>query len=338
VDEKEMMLIKRPVKVGKSVDQSISLPGINPVARFLKGAWREIRKNWALMLMALPAVVVVFVICYMPMPGIILAFKNYKPGLGIWGSEWTGLKNFEFLFNSGIAWQIIRNTVFLNFLFIIAAQVCSLTMAFMMNEIYHKYIAKVFQSILFFPHFVSWVLVGYFTYAFLNADNGFVNSVLVKYGMASVNWYAQPTYWIPILVFLSVWKGLGYFTILYLAGMLGINPEYFEAARMDGANKLQEIWYINLPLIRPLVIINVLLAIGRIFYANFDFIWNVTRDTGMLLETTNVIDTYIYRSMAAIGNFNLAAAAGFFQAIAGFILVLLANWVVRKIDNEQALF
>jgi putative aldouronate transport system permease protein len=291
-----------------------------------------------LMLMALPAVAVVFVICYMPMPGIILAFKDYKPGLGIWGSHWTGLKNFQFLFDSGIAWQIIRNTVFLNFLFIVAANVFSLIMAFMMNEIYHRYIAKVFQSFLFFPHFVSWVLVGYFTFAFLNADNGFVNSVLVKFGMAPVNWYAQPTYWIPILVFLSVWKGLGYFTILYLAGILGINPEYYEAARIDGANKLQEVWYISLPLIRPLVIINVLLAIGRIFFANFDFIWNVTRDTGMLLSTTNVIDTYIYRSMAAIGNFNLAAAAGFFQAIAGFILVLIANWVVRKIDNEQALF
>ena len=308
------------------------------MVRLLNAAWREIRKNWMLMLMALPAVVVVFVICYMPMPGIILAFKDYKPGKGIWGSNWTGLKNFQFLFNSGIAWQIVRNTVGLNFMFIVLAQVFGLTMAFMMNEIYAKYIAKVFQSFLFFPHFVSWVLVGYFTFAFLNADNGFVNSVVVQFGMAPVNWYAQPTYWVPILAFLSVWKGLGYFTILYLAGILGINPEYYEAARMDGASKLQEIWHISLPLIRPLVIINVLLAIGRIFYANFDFIWNVTRDTGMLLETTNVIDTYIYRSMAAIGNFNLAAAAGFFQAIAGFSLVLLANWVVRKLDKEQALF
>ncbi len=307
-------------------------------SRALKGTARELKKNWMLYLLALPAVAVVFVVSYMPMPGIILAFKNFKPGPGIWGSEWTGLKNFEFLFNSGIAWQIIRNTLLLNFLFIIAAQVCSLTMASMINEIYHRYVAKVFQSALFFPHFVSWVLVGYFTYAFLNADNGFVNSVLVQLKLDPVNWYGEPTYWIPILVFLSVWKGLGYFTIIYLAGMLGINPEYFESARIDGASKLQEIWYINLPLIRPLVIINVLLAIGRIFYANFDFIWNVTRDTGMLLETTNVIDTFIFRSLTAVGNFNLAAAAGFFQAIAGFILVLLANWAVRKFDKDQALF
>lgn len=332
------MLSNQYAKLQKSVNPADSTPRKNPVARFLESALREIRMNWGLMLMTLPAVIVVFIVCYMPMPGIILAFKDYKPGLGIWGSHWAGLKNFQFLFDSGIAWQIIRNTVFLNFLFIIAGNVCSLIMAVMMNEIYHKYIAKIFQSFLFFPHFVSWVLVGYFTFAFLNSDNGFVNSVFVQLKLAPVNWYAEPTYWIPILVFLSIWKGLGYFTIIYLAGMLGVNPEYFEAARIDGANKLQEIWYINLPFIRPLVIINVLLAIGRIFYANFDFIWNVTRDTGMLLSTTNVIDTFIYRSMAAIGNFNLAAAAGFFQAVAGFTLVLLSNWVVRKIDKEQSLF
>jgi len=299
---------------------------------------KDLRQNAVLYLMALPGIVVLFVVSYLPMPGIILAFKNYKPAAGIWGSQWVGLYNFGFLLNSGIAWQIIRNTLLLNTLFIITAQVCSLTMAVMINEIYHRYISKVFQSILFFPHFVSWVLVGYFTYAFLNSDTGFVNSVLVQIGWQPVNWYAEPLAWIPILVFLSVWKGLGYFTIIYLAGMLALNPEYLEAARIDGASKLQEIWYINLPLIRPLVIINVLLAIGRIFYANFDFIWNVTRDTSLLLETTNVIDTFVFRSLAALGNFNLAAAAGFFQAIMGFMLVILANWAVKQIDSEQALF
>jgi putative aldouronate transport system permease protein len=308
------------------------------LSRGLSAINRDLRRNAVLYLMALPGVVVLFVVSYLPMPGIILAFKNYKAATGIWGSEWVGLYNFGFLLNSGIAWQIIRNTLLLNTLFIVAAQVCSLTMAIMINEIYHRYISKIFQSILFFPHFVSWVLVGYFTYAFFNSDTGFVNSVLVKFGGQEVNWYAEPLAWIPILVFLSVWKGLGYFTIIYLAGMLALNPEYLEAARIDGANKLQEIWYINLPLIRPLVIINVLLAIGRIFYANFDFIWNVTRDTSLLLETTNVIDTFVFRSLAALGNFNLAAAAGFFQAIMGFILVILANWAVRKIDVDQALF
>lgn len=288
--------------------------------------------------MALPGLAVVFVVSYMPMPGIILAFKNYKASQGVWGSEWVGLNNFQFLFNSGIAWQIIRNTLVLNTLFIIAAQVCSISMSVLMNEVYHNYIAKVYQSILFFPHFVSWVLVGFFTFAFLNSDTGFANAILRSLGQDPVNWYAEPNYWYAILVFLSIWKGLGYFTIIYLAGMLNISPEYYEAARIDGATKVQEVRYITLPLIRPLIIINVLLAIGRIFFANFDFIFNVTRDASLLLPTVNVIDTFIYRSLASVGNFNLSAAAGFFQAVMGLILVVGANALVRRVDSDQALF
>jgi putative aldouronate transport system permease protein len=298
----------------------------------------DIRKNRTLLLMCLPALVVVFLISYMPMPGIVLAFKNYRVAKGIWGSDWVGLNNFQFLLTSGIAWEIIRNTLVLNTLFIIAAQVCSLTMSLLLNEVYHTHFAKIYQSILFFPHFVSWVLVGFFTFAFLNSDSGYVNALLRSLGQNPVNWYASPQYWYAILVFLSVWKGLGYFTIIYLAGMLNINPEYYEAARIDGASKLQEVRYISLPLIQPLVIINVLLAIGRIFFANFDFIYNVTRDSSLLLPTVNVIDTFVYRSLAAVGNFNLASAAGFFQAIMGLILVLFANALVRRINREHALF
>ena len=298
----------------------------------------DLRRNKALLLMALPGLAVVFVVSYMPMPGVVLAFKNYRVIQGIWGSDWVGMKNFEFLYTSGIAWQIIRNTVVLNALFIIAAQACSLTMSLMMNEIYHTYLAKIYQSVLFFPHFISWVIVGFFTFAFLNSDSGYANRVLETLGQDPVNWYAEPQYWYVILVFLSVWKGLGYFTIIYLAGMLNISPEYYEAARIDGAGKLQEIRFITLPLIRPLVIINVLLAVGRIFFANFDFIYNVTRDSGLLLPTVNVIDTFVYRSLATVGNFNLASAAGVFQAVAGLILVLIANALVRRIDKELALF
>lgn len=298
----------------------------------------DLRRNKTLLLMALPGLVVVFLISYMPMPGIVLAFKNYRAAQGVWGSDWVGLNNFQFLFNSGIAWEIIRNTLVLNTLFIIAAQVCSITMAVLMNEVYHTHLAKIFQSILFFPHFVSWVLVGFFTFAFLNSDTGYVNSLLKSLGHEPVNWYAEPQYWYAILVFLSVWKGLGYFTIIYLAGMLNINPEYYEAARIDGANKWHEIRYVSLPMIQPLIIINVLLAIGRLFFANFDFIYNVTRDSSLLLPVVNVIDTFVYRSLAAVGNFNLASAAGFFQAVMGLILILIANGLVRRIDKDQALF
>ena len=287
--------------------------------------------------MALPALVVVFIISYMPMPGIVLAFKNYRVAQGIWGSDWVGLNNFQFLLTSGIAWEIIRNTLVLNALFIIAAQVCSLTMSLLMNEVYHTYFAKIYQSILFFPHFVSWVLVGFFTYRLSQFRYGLCQRDAQIAGTKS----GQLVRRTPVLVchsgFLSVWKGLGYFTIIYLAGMLNINPEYYEAARIDGANKLQEACFISLPLIRPLVIINVLLAIGRIFFANFDFIFNVTRDSSLLLPVVNVIDTFVYRSLASVGNFNLASAAGFFQAVMGLILVLFANALVRRIRSRTGI-
>ncbi|MBA3868121.1 MAG: sugar ABC transporter permease [Anaerolineae bacterium] len=339
-------MIKNPDPVSPLVDISASkIVSKYPrnriwgwIGAFVRDLSYDIRKNRALLLMALPGLAVVFVISYMPMPGIVLAFKNYRAAQGVWGSNWVGFNNFQFLFNSGTAWQIIRNTLALNALFIIAGQICALTMAVLLNEVYHRQIAKTFQSILFFPHFVSWVLVGFFTYAFLNSDTGYVNAVLKSLGHDSVNWYGEPQYWYAILVFLSVWKGLGYFTIIYLAGMLNISPEYYEAARIDGANKLQEIWYISLPLIRPLIIINVLLAIGRIFFANFDFIFNVTRDSSLILSTTNVIDTFVYRSLTSVGNYNIASAAGVFQALMGLILVLFANALVRRIDKEHALF
>lgn len=332
-----------PIRVALESQLYQAIPSwMQRVLRALSFVWRplvyDLRHNKALLLMALPALVVIFLVNYMPMPGIVLAFKNYKVANGVWGSDWVGLNNFQFLLNSGIAWQIIRNTVVLNALFIVAAQVCSITMAILMNEIFHTRLAKVYQSILFFPHFVSWVLVGFFTYAFLNSDSGYVNVVLKSLGHDEINWYAEPQHWYAILVFLSVWKGLGYFTIIYLAGMLNISQEYYEAARIDGASKLQEVRFITLPLIRPLVIINVLLAIGRIFFANFDFIYNVTRDASLLLPVANVIDTFVYRSLAASGNYNLASAAGFFQAVMGLILVLFANELVRRVDREQVLF
>ena len=306
--------------------------------RFWQVLRRELGKNASLFMMALPGLVLIFVFSYLPMPGLILAFKDYKFARGIWGSEWVGFKNFEFLFATGDAWRIIFNTIFLNALFMLAALAGSLTMAVLLQEIYEHYFTKVYQSILFFPHFISFVIVSYFTFAFLNADSGFINGVLSGLKLDPVNWFGEANYWPAILVIVSVWKGLGYFTIIYLAGMLAINPEYYEAARIDGAGKWAEIRHITLPLIRPLVTINLLLGIGRILHANFDFIYNVTRDASLLLPTVDVIDTYVYRSLTAIGNYNLASAAGFFQATVGFCLVFLANWLVRRYEPDQALF
>ena len=302
-------------------------------------ARRAWNRNGVLLLMALPGIIQVFIFSYLPMPGMILAFKNYRAAQGIWGSAWVGFKNFEFLFSTGDAWRIIFNTIFLNSLFLCFTIVLgSLVVAVLLHEIYDHYVTRYYQSVLFFPHFISFVIVGYFAFAFLNADNGMINGLLKVWGLEQINWYGEPKFWPAILVLISMWKGIGYFAIIYLAGMLAINPEYYEAARIDGASKWQEIRFVMLPLIRPLVIINVLLAVGRIFYANFDFIYNVTRDSSLLLPTVDVIDTYVFRSLTAVGNYNLASAAGFFQATVGFALVLLANWLVRRYDSDQALF
>lgn len=309
-------------------------PSVSLWQRFRRG----MRRNMALMLMALPGTVVLFTFSYLPMPGIILAFKNFKAAQGIWGSPWVGFSNFQFLFGTDTAWRIIRNTLFLNSLFIVVTLVASLVMAILLNEIIDSFAARVYQSILFFPYFVSYVIVGYFVFIFLSSDSGIVNRTLEQFGLEPVNWFGNPGYWPWILLLVNLWHNLGYNTVIYLAGIIAINPEYYEAARIDGASKWQEIRFILLPLIRPLIIINVLLAIGRIFFANLDLFINVTRQQGALLPTTDVLDTYVFRTLTTLGNFNMASAAGLFQATVGFILVVLANWIVRRIDADQSLF
>ncbi len=299
---------------------------------------RWLARNSTLLLMALPGMAVLFTFSYLPMPGIILAFKEFKAAQGIWGSEWVGFTNFQFLFSTDTAWRIIRNTLLLNALFIATTLVAAVTMAILLNEILDSFIARVYQSILFFPYFVSYVIVGYFVYIFLSEDSGFINRLLLRMGLEPINWFGNPGYWPLILVLVNLWHNLGYNTIIYLAGIIAINPEYYEAARIDGASKWQEIRYILLPLIRPLMIINVLLAIGRILFANLDLFINVTRQQGALLPTTDVLDTYVFRTLTTLGNFNMASAAGFFQAVVGFVLVVLANWIVRRVDPDQSLF
>ena len=291
-----------------------------------------------LWLMALPCLLLVLVFSYVPMGGIILAFKDYSFSDGIFNSPWIGFDNFQFFFRSGVAWTLIFNTVFLNFLFIVSVTMLSLFVALLLNEIFKLRIAKLFQSVLFFPHFISWIIVGYFSYSFLNADNGFLNVLIGYLGMEPVNWYASPEYWPAIMTIISIWKGLGYFSIIYLAGMVAINPELYEAARLDGGTKIDEMFRITIPLTVPLIYINLFFALGRVFYANFDFFNNVVKNNGMIMSTTDVIDTYVMRSILVTGDFNMAAAVGLFQGVCGFILIVLTNWLVRKIDNDNALF
>ncbi len=302
------------------------------------GGSRSIQTNLALTTMALPGVILLFVFAYLPMAGLVIAFKDYKFAEGIWGSAWIGFENFRFLFGTDQAWRITRNTLLMNSIFITTGTVASLGVAMLMNEIYTSRMSKFYQTMLFFPYFISWIIVSYFVYGFLNGDTGIANKTLTALGAEPVSWYRAPEYWPAILTIAHLWNGVGFGSIVYLAGILGIDTQLFEAAKIDGANKLQQIRYIMLPMLLPLIIILVLLSIGRIFNADFGLFFFVPRDTPMLYSTTDVIDTFVYRSLVELGNISMAAAAGFYQSIVGFVMVVVANWIVRRVNTDYSLF
>ncbi|WP_372636447.1 ABC transporter permease [Cohnella sp.] len=309
----------------------------------MQGFSKDILKNRAFLLMVLPGALWFLIFAYLPMPGAILAFKQYRLDLGgffsgIVKSEWIGLKNFEFLFRADDAYIITRNTVLYNLVFIALGLVLSVTLAIILFQIAQKKLAKLYQTAMFMPYFLSWIIVSYFVFSFLSVDRGVLNQILASFGVEAINWYAEPAYWPFILIFMNLWKGVGYSSVIYLAAISGIDRTYYEAAMIDGANKWQQTIKITIPLIKPMMIILTILAIGGIFRADFGLFYQIPRESGPLFPVTNVIDTYVYRSMKVVGDFGLAAAAGFYQSVVGFILVLAANWTVKKVNDDQALF
>lgn len=320
---------------------SPDVPQPGPFTRFgmrLFGGRRNMQTNLTLSLMALPGILMLFVFAYLPMVGLVIAFKDYRFADGLWGSDWVGFDNFRFLFGTDTAWRITRNTLLMNSIFITTSTVASLGIALLMNEVYTSWLSKYYQTMLFFPYFISWVIVSYFVFGFLNGETGIANQVLMAFGQEKIEWYREAGYWPAILTAAHLWNGMGFGSIVYLAGMLGIDTGYYEAAKIDGANKWQQIRYITLPLILPLIIILVLLSIGRIFNADFGLFFFVPRDNPMLYSTTDVIDTFVYRSLVQLGDISMAAAAGFYQSVVGFVLVVLANWLVRRINPDNSLF
>ena len=295
-------------------------------------------KNGTFWLMALPGLILLFLFAYAPLPGIAIAFKNYKFNLGLWGSEWVGFNNFGYLFATRLTTRVLFNTLFMNGLFIITGTTMSLILALLLNEVHGKLQTRFYQSAMFFPSFISAVIISYFAFAFLSTDTGTINRLLQSLGMEQISWYASPEYWPAILVLINLWKGAGFGSILYLAGMLAISPEFYEAARIDGASKLSQIRYITLPLLVPILVITTLLAIGRIFYADFGLFFVVTRNTPQLYATTDVIDTFVYRALRQLGDVGMAAAAGFAQSIIGFALIIISNLIVRRVDPDKAIF
>jgi putative aldouronate transport system permease protein len=305
---------------------------------FWKRVQRSLKKNGVFILMSLPALFLLLIFNYIPIPGIIIAFKNFKAAKGLFGSAWVGLANFQFLFSSDTAWRITRNTILLNSLFIVTSIAMSLGIALLLNEVRQPGLTRFYQSAVFFPYFVSWVIVGMFAFAMLNADNGMIDMTLIKMGLQPIHWYVEPNYWPAILTIFNLWKSSGYWSIIYLAAILGINTEYYEAAMIDGASRWQQVFSITLPLLIPLIIINVLLSVGHIFFADFGLFYYVTNNSSPLYPTTDVIDTYVFRALRSMGDFGMAAAAGLYQSVVGFILIVLSNWVVKRIDPEKSLF
>lgn len=299
----------------------------------------KLRRYLPLYLMFLPGAIYLLINNYIPMAGIIVAFKKYNARLGIWKSPFCGLANFEFLFKSPDAWVITRNTILYNVVFIALNTVVGIMFAIFICDTVSKKLKKVYQSAILFPYLMSAVILGYIVYAFLSQSTGIVNnSILSVFGKEAVNWYAEPKYWPFILVFVNLWKGVGYGCLIYISTINGIDPSLYEAASLDGATKWQQIKNITLPFLKSTVITLTLMSIGRIFYSDFGLFFQVPRDSGLLYSTTNVIDTYVYRGLMKSGNVGMSAAAGFYQSIIGFIIVLTANAVVRKVSEENAMF
>ncbi len=292
-----------------------------------------------LLLLALPGLVYLLINNYIPMLGMVIAFKNIDFAKGILKSPWAGLKNFEFLFKTSDAFIMIRNTLLYNIVFIILGTACAIFIAVLMHEIAKRSYSKVMQAGLILPNLISMVVVSYIVYAFLSADRGFLNETILKgLGRDPVNWYSEGKYWPFILVIVQVWKTAGYSSIIYMAAISGMDPALYEAARMDGAGKLRQIFSITLPQLRPTIAIMVLFAIGRIFSSDFGLFYQVPMNSGALYGATQTIDTYVYRALMQLGDLGMSSAAGVFQSVVGFALVLGANYLVRRIDPDSALF
>ena len=296
-------------------------------------------KSFPLLLIALPGIVYLLINNYIPIWGLFLAFKDYTFMKGIFKSDWCGMDNFKFLFVTKDAWIMTRNTLLYNIVFIVLGTIVAIFLAVLLCELGNRARVKFFQASLLLPNLLSWVVIGFVAYAFLNADTGFINNTVMKaLGKEEISWYTFPKAWPFILVIVNLWKNAGYQSIVYMAGISGIDKSLYEAAALDGATKMQQIFQVTLPLLKPTVITLSLMSIGRIFYSDFGLFYQVPQNSGALFGVTQTIDTYVYRGLMELNNVGMSAAAGFYQSIVGFILVLAANALVRKLDSENALF
>ena len=314
--------------------------------RVIKPSWFERnKKTLVLLTMVAPVAIWLLLLRYLPMGGIILAFKDYKvnprnPSFISYliNSKWVGFKNFEFLFKTNSAWVMIRNTLAYNIVFIILGIIIPVAFAIMMNEFTKKFVKKAYQTMMFFPYFLSWVVVSYFLNAFLDAQYGMIPAMQEAAGNTPTSWYTTPGPWPFILTFANLWKNVGYSTVLYLAAITGIDANQYEAAAIDGASKWQQVLHVTIPHLRTMIAILFIMNVGKIFASDFGLFYNVPMQNGALFSVTQTIDTYVYRAYMATGNPGQSSAAGLLQNVLGFVCILTANGIVKKIDSESSLF
>lgn len=314
-------------------------------APFKKKRRRFTWDDLELTFLSLPTVLWFIAFCYVPLFGIIFAFKNYKykPGKGfIYSlfvhSNWVGLDNFEFLFRSPDIANIFRNTIVYNVIFLLIGITLPVTLAIMITQLHSRKLAKVCQTAVFLPHFLSWVVISYFVFSFLSTDKGLVNSIGNLFGHPDILWYQSPQYWPGLLIFINTWKTFGYSMVVYMASITGIDQGLYESAVIDGASKWQQTWGITLPLLRPVISIMFIMNVGHIFSTDFGLFFQVTRDSNSLINVTQTLDVYVYKALMQSNNYNYSSAVGLLQSVLGCIFLVAANKIVRKIDPESGMF
>ena len=298
----------------------------------------ELLRNKVLYLMFIPVALYFILFYYLPMGGVLLAFKDFNYRDGILGSPFNGLKNFEFFFRSGKAFAVTRNTVLYNLTFLAMYTFFSVLTAILISEMRAKRFKKTAQTFMFMPYFISWVVASAFLYNLFNYDYGMVNRLLAAFGINPVNIYAEPVFWYFILPFMYVWKWIGFGSVLYLAAIMGIDQECYEAATIDGANEFQKIFQITLPMLRPTMIILILLGLGRIFRGEFDMFYQLIGNNGILIDSTDIIDTLVFRSLLGTQDFGMATAAGFYQSVLCFVVIVSVNKIVKSVESDYSLF
>ena len=298
--------------------------------------YRRILKQWPLYLMMVPGLAYLLINNYLPLAGLQLAFKKFKYALGIWKSDFNNFKNFTYLFKSSDAWIIIRNTVGYNLVFILLGTVVAIFVAILLNMVRVKRMQKFYQTVILIPHLISYVIVSYIVYAFLGQDNGMINNSLLKaLGMEPIAWYTEAAYWPYILVITQLWKTFGYNSIIYYATIVGIDQTYYEAAIVDGANLLQQIWYVELPAIKDIIVIQFILQAGNIMSIGFEKAYALQTD--MNLPASEILSTYVYRIGLLNGDYGYSTAVGLFNSVINVILLIFVNWVVKKLNDGEGL-